>query len=60
MCPDWELNQQPFGSQAHAQSTELHQPEYIISFRKGEIALLVGLQISAATVENYMEVPQKN
>ena len=20
MCPDWELNQQPFGSQAHAQS----------------------------------------
>ena len=26
MCPDWELNWQPFGSQAHAQSTELHQP----------------------------------
>ena len=27
MYPDWELNeqQQPFGSQAHAQSTELHQ-----------------------------------
>ena len=23
---DWESNQQPFGSQAHAQSTELHQP----------------------------------
>ena len=22
MCPDWELNPQPFGSQAHAQSTE--------------------------------------
>ena len=24
MCPDQELNWQPFGSQAHAQSTELH------------------------------------
>ena len=27
MCPDWELNWQPFGSQAHTQSTELHQLE---------------------------------
>ena len=26
MCPDWELNQQPFGLQAGAQSTEPHQP----------------------------------
>ena len=26
MCPDWELNQQPFGSQAGAPSTEPHQP----------------------------------
>ena len=26
MCPDWELNQQPFGSQAGAQSAEPHQP----------------------------------
>ena len=26
MCPDWESNQWPFGSQACAQSTELHQP----------------------------------
>ena len=25
MCPDWELNQRPFGSQAGAQSTELLQ-----------------------------------
>ena len=24
MCPDWESNQLPFGSQACAQSTELH------------------------------------
>ena len=26
MCPDWELNWQPFGSQAGTQSTEAHQP----------------------------------
>ena len=26
MCPDWELNQQPFGLQASTQSTEPHQP----------------------------------
>ena len=26
MCPDWESNQQPFGLQSGAQSTELHQP----------------------------------
>ena len=26
MCPDWELNQPSFGSQAGAQSTEPHQP----------------------------------
>ena len=26
MCPDWESNQRPFGSQAGTQSTELHQP----------------------------------
>ena len=26
MCPDWESNWQPSGSQASAQSTEPHQP----------------------------------
>ena len=26
MCSDWELNRQPFGSQASTQSTEPHQP----------------------------------
>ena len=26
VCPDWELNQRPFGSQAGTQSTESHQP----------------------------------
>ena len=26
MCPDWESNQQPFGVQAGAQSTEAYKP----------------------------------
>ena len=30
MCPDWELNQQPFGSQAGTQSTERNQPGHNI------------------------------
>ena len=25
MCPDWESDQQPFGLQARAQCTQLHQ-----------------------------------
>ena len=32
MYPDWELNQQPFGSQASAQPTEPHQPGHIKDF----------------------------
>ena len=29
--PDWELNQQPFQSQAGAQSTEPHQPGHFLT-----------------------------
>ena len=36
MCPDWELNQWPFGSQAHAQSTELHQPGHSNNLKREE------------------------
>ena len=32
MCPDWELNWQPFGLQASTQSTELHQPRPLVGF----------------------------
>ena len=32
MYPDWELNDQPFGSQAGTQSTELHQPGQALPF----------------------------
>ena len=34
MCPDWEWNQQPFGSQAGTQSTDPHQPGLCVSFLK--------------------------
>ena len=34
MCPGWESNWQPFGSQAWAQSTELHQPGLYFIFEK--------------------------
>ena len=33
MCPDWELNQQPFGLQAGAHSTEPQQPGLFFSFK---------------------------
>ena len=32
MCPDWELNWRPSGSQASAQCTEPHQPGGISFF----------------------------
>ena len=32
MCPDWESNQQPFGSQASTQNTEPHQPGHMCIF----------------------------
>ena len=36
MCPDWESNRQPFGSQAGTQSTEPHQPGLGCFFKKTE------------------------
>ena len=32
MCPHWEKNQPPFGSQARVQSTEPHQPGWHLFF----------------------------
>ena len=32
MCPDWESKPQPFGSQAQAQSSEIHQPRLILFY----------------------------
>ena len=34
MCPDWESNQRPFGSQTGTQSTEPHQPGQTLQFFK--------------------------
>ena len=34
MCPDWESNRRPFGSQAGTQSTDPHQPEPFLIFFK--------------------------
>ena len=42
MCPDWELNQRPFGLQACAQSTELHHPELRILFRRRVVLEITG------------------
>ena len=39
MCPDWELNWLPFGSQAGTQSTELYQPRHNYHFLRGHIML---------------------
>ena len=33
MCPDWESNRQPFGSQARAQSSEPHQPGWYFQLK---------------------------
>ena len=46
MYPDWESNQQPFGSQASTQSTEPHQPGQIVAvflwskFTEGHVLVL--------------------
>ena len=56
MCPDWESNQQPFGSQAGVQSTEPHQPGQdptlmssfnLNDFHKGPNAVTMGVMASA-------------
>ena len=33
MCPEWELNLQPFGLQASTQSTEPHQLGWVSTFK---------------------------
>ena len=41
MCPDWELNRRPFGSQVGAQSTEPHQPgPFFTSFNAYKLLVL--------------------
>ena len=41
MCPDWESNQWPFGSQPGAKSTEPHQPGLNLVFFKKTFAQFI-------------------
>ena len=41
LCPDWEWNRQPFGSQAGAQSADPHQPGLWFSFCGKETFLTI-------------------
>ena len=50
MCPDWELNLRPFGSQAGTQSTEPHQPGQTFLF-------LMTLAILRSTGQEYCKMP---
>ena len=44
MCPDWESNQQPFGSQVGTQSTEPHHPGLnSLSYNANTILVAVAL-----------------
>ena len=47
MCPDWESNQQSFGSQAGAQSTEPYQPGLYLP-HEGRRALLKWQDLASA------------
>ena len=39
MCPDWESNQQPSGSQAGTQSAEPHQPGHVFRYFSEKLVL---------------------
>ena len=43
MCPDWESNWRPFGSQASVQSTEPHQPGLKINkiLKKNKMGMII-------------------
>ena len=55
MCPDWESNQRPFGSQASTQSTEPHQPGYntYIFIATNVQYLVIQLLITVLKLKNF-------
>ena len=56
MCPDWEWNQQPFGSQAGAQSTEPHQLGLIITLITNIFISLVDSELTAGRDTIFLQI----
>ena len=54
MCPDWEPNRRPIGSQAGTPSTEPHQPGLINSFLRHANMTAVTIQ-SNKIVQNEVK-----
>ena len=61
MCPDWESNWRPFGSQSSAQSTEPHQTgqnvEVLCKLMYTTICLLLQVFIKFKEVSNRINFP---
>ena len=53
MCPDWELNRRPFGSQAGIQSTEPYQPGHKYSCFGSELLTEFAMKVNYATLCYY-------
>ena len=59
ICPDWELNQRPFGSQASTQSTEQHSQDCLsYSFTVILVGLVEGVQIIVSCVATSFNLPR--
>ena len=56
MCPDWELNWQPFGSQASTQSTELYNQRKIIIFKRENISFTAKTETTQLKTSHYIQV----
>ena len=50
MCPDWEPNWRPFGSQAGTQSTEPHQPGQNAGMLNRKVILLIAIFVNIINI----------
>ena len=55
MCPDWELNQRPFGLQAGTQPTEPHQPGQGCIFLDRVSEVLLEKDLFSQEAPNYLD-----